>query len=127
MFRKQREEKPRASDEDVVRIRQLRREGLATWTRGRLAKEFNYTPWFVRKTTALKSPDVRKAKAEMEEQSSMHQAKWGEKGLLYEEIGKKRKTCAPRPSQPFWWNSCRWYVQSIIMGLALEAYATGAF
>ncbi|KAH9933242.1 uncharacterized protein BXZ73DRAFT_89856 [Epithele typhae] len=38
------EARPRVSDEDVARIRTLRREDPATWTRGRLAKEFDCDP-----------------------------------------------------------------------------------
>ena len=90
-FQKQHGEKPRVSDEDVARIRQLRREDPATWTRGRLAKEFNCTPWFVGKITSLKGPDARKAKAEMEEEHAAHRAKWGERRSLYADIRKKRR------------------------------------
>ena len=90
-FRKQHEEKPRVSDEDIARIRQLRREDPATWTRGRLAREFNCTPWFVGKITSLKGPDRRKAQEAMEEEHAASRAKWGERKSLTMDIRKKRK------------------------------------
>ena len=90
-FRKQHEEKPRVSDEDIARIRQLRREDPTTWTRGRLAREFNCTPWFVGKITSLKGPDRRKAQEAMEEEHAASRAKWGERKSLTMDIRKKRE------------------------------------
>ena len=90
-FRKQHGEKPRLSDEDVARVRQLRREDTKTWTRGRLAKEFNCTPWFVGKIIALKGPDRRRALEERERAHEAARAKWGERKSLQMDIRKKRK------------------------------------
>ncbi|KAM5538699.1 hypothetical protein V8D89_007728 [Ganoderma adspersum] len=71
-FRKQREEKPRVSDDDIARIRQLRREDAATWTRGSEGVSL-------------------KAKAEMEELHTAKRAHWGERRSLHAEISNKCK------------------------------------
>ncbi|RPD77454.1 hypothetical protein L226DRAFT_544090 [Lentinus tigrinus ALCF2SS1-7] len=84
-------EKPRVSDEDIARIRQLRREDPQTWTRGRLAAEFNCTQWFVGKITSLKSADRKKVVAEVEKAHAANRDKWGERRKLNADIRKKRK------------------------------------
>ena len=88
---KEKGEKPRVSDEDMEKIRRLRREDPATWTRGRLAKEFNCTPWFVGKITSLKGPDRRKALEERDQEHEAARGKWGERRKLNMDIRKKRK------------------------------------
>ncbi|KAI0755263.1 mitochondrial ribosomal protein subunit L20-domain-containing protein [Daedaleopsis nitida] len=83
--------KPRVSDEDLAQIRRLRREDPATWTRTRLAQEFNCTPWFVGRVTSLKGPERRKAQEEMAREHEAARAKWGERRALNEDIRKRRK------------------------------------
>ena len=88
---KEKGERPRVSDEDIARIRQLRREDPATWTRGRLAAEFNCTQWFVGKITSLKRAERKKVVAEVEQAHAANREKWGERKKLSADIRKKRK------------------------------------
>ncbi|KAI0669212.1 mitochondrial ribosomal protein subunit L20-domain-containing protein, partial [Trametes maxima] len=88
---KERGEKPRLSDEDIAKMRDLRRADPVRWTRGRLAKEFNCTPWFVGKMVALKGPERRSALEEREAAHAAARAKWGERKTLQADIRKKRK------------------------------------
>ena len=88
---KEKGERPRVSDEDIARIRQLRREDPATWTRGRLAAEFNCTQWFVGKITSLKRAERKKVVAEVEQAHAANREKWGERKKLHADIRKKRK------------------------------------
>lgn len=83
--------KPRVSDEDLEKIRRLRRENPTEWTRGRLAKEFNCTPWFVGMVTSLKGPDRRQALEARDHEHEEFREKWGERRRLNADIRKKRK------------------------------------
>ncbi|KAI0769872.1 mitochondrial ribosomal protein subunit L20-domain-containing protein [Fomes fomentarius] len=84
-------EKPRVSDEDLEKIRRLRRENPTEWTRGRLAKEFNCTTWFIGKVTSLKGPDRRQALEARDHEHEEFREKWGERRRLNADIRKKRK------------------------------------
>lgn len=88
---KDRGEKPRLSDEDIAKIRTLRREDPITWTRRRLAKEFDCTPWFVGKLVSLTGSDRRRALEQREKEHGADRAKWGERKSLQADIRKKRK------------------------------------
>ncbi len=90
-LRKDKGEKPPVSEEDIARIRQLRREDPETWTRGRLAAEFNCTQWFVGKITSLKRADRKKVVAKVEEAHAANRDKWGERKKLQADIRRKRK------------------------------------
>ena len=81
----------RLSDEDVARLRQLRREDPQTWTRGRLAKEFGCSPWFVGQITSLKGPERRKALEERDREHTANRDKWGERRTMNAELRKRRK------------------------------------
>ncbi|KAI0771180.1 mitochondrial ribosomal protein subunit L20-domain-containing protein [Trametes elegans] len=88
---KDRGEKARLSDEDIAQLRELRRADPATWTRGKLAKKFNCTPWFVGKMVSLKGPDRRRALEAREQEHAAAKASWGQRKSLQADIRKKRK------------------------------------
>ena len=90
-MRKDAGERQRVSDEDLATIRRLRREDPNTWTRGRLAKEFNCTPWFVGQVTSLKGPERRAALEARDKEHAAFREKWGERRALNADIRKKRK------------------------------------
>ncbi|KAI0632438.1 mitochondrial ribosomal protein subunit L20-domain-containing protein [Trametes polyzona] len=81
----------RVSDEDIAKIRQLRREDPEKWTRTRLAKEFNCTPWFVSKVSSLTAAQRRQALQKREAEHAAAREKWGERKSLQQEVRKKRK------------------------------------
>ncbi|KAI9061325.1 hypothetical protein FKP32DRAFT_948908 [Trametes sanguinea] len=89
--RKDKGEKARLSDEAIAKIRDLRRADPVKWTRGKLAKEFGCSPWFVGKLITLKGPDRRRALEEREREHAEARAKWGERKSLQAEIRKKRR------------------------------------
>ena len=89
--RQEQPERERVSDADLARIRQLRREDPKTWTRGRLAREFGCSPWFVGQVTSLKGPERRAALAERDREHAANREKWGERRSLNDDIRKKRK------------------------------------
>ncbi|KAI8978800.1 mitochondrial ribosomal protein subunit L20-domain-containing protein [Trametes punicea] len=89
--RKDKGEKPRLSDEDIAKLRDLRRADPVKWTRGRLAKEFNCTPWFVGKLITLRGPDRRRALEERERAHAAARAQWGERKSLQADVRKKRR------------------------------------
>ncbi|KAJ8469632.1 hypothetical protein ONZ51_g8861 [Trametes cubensis] len=88
---KAREAHARLPDEAIAKMRDLRRADPATWTRGRLAKEFGCSPWFVGKIISLKGPDRRRALEAREKAHEAARAKWGERKSLQMDIRKKRK------------------------------------
>ncbi|KAH9890009.1 mitochondrial ribosomal protein subunit L20-domain-containing protein [Cubamyces lactineus] len=88
---KAREAHARLSDDAIAKMRDLRRADPATWTRGRLAKEFGCSPWFVGKIISLKGPDRRRALEEREKAHEAARAKWGERKSLQMDIRRKRK------------------------------------
>ncbi|KAI0357425.1 hypothetical protein OH77DRAFT_1502990 [Trametes cingulata] len=83
--------RPRLSDEDIAKMRELRRADPQTWTRGALARQFNCTPWFVAKMIALKGPERKAALEKREKEHEAARAKWGERKSLQADIRKKRK------------------------------------
>lgn len=84
-------EPERLSDEQVARLRKLRAEDPAKWTRGRLAKEFGCTTSFVMHVAALKPADRKKAKALRDAEHEKARSQWGEKKSMVREIRKKRR------------------------------------
>ncbi|KAH9851547.1 mitochondrial ribosomal protein subunit L20-domain-containing protein [Lenzites betulinus] len=83
--------KPRMTDEAIAKMRTLRREDPGKWTRGRLAREFDCTPWFVGKMVTLAGPERRRALETRDEAHAAARGKWGERKTLQADIRKKRK------------------------------------
>jgi len=81
----------RLSDEDVEKIRQLRRSDPQTYTRTKLAKMFGCTQTFVGAVAALKKSQRRAAIRKEEEKRSGERAGWSEKKTLVREIRAKRR------------------------------------
>lgn len=89
-----RAEKPqheRMSDDQIAKLRKLRAEDPAKWTRGKLAKEFGCTPSFVMHVAAMKSAERKKALALRDEEHEEARSKWGERKSIVRAIRKKRR------------------------------------
>jgi hypothetical protein len=87
----QKEESPRMSDEDLARLKYLRRSDPFLYTRGKLAKMFGCSPTFVGMVAPLKKSQCRATHKVLEEQHEKAKARWSEKHQIVMEIRKKRK------------------------------------
>lgn len=79
------------SHETMLKIRELRREDPARWTRGAVAKAFNVTTGFVFKTAALRPRDRKRALEKREEEHESFRSRWGEKKRMIKEIRQRRR------------------------------------
>ncbi|KAL6308431.1 mitochondrial ribosomal protein subunit L20-domain-containing protein [Sparassis latifolia] len=91
LLRTDKPQSPRLSQEDLLKIRKLRVEDPLTWTRSKLAKEFNCTPNFIGRAAAMKVRDRKKVLAQRDEEHEKARGLWGEKKSLFREIAKKRR------------------------------------
>ena len=89
--RKEKEQQPRLSDEDLIKLRELRFSDPLKWTRGRLAKMFNCTNAFVGSIAPLKKSARRTTYRIRDEEHERARAKWSERHALVKAIQKKRR------------------------------------
>ena len=81
----------RLSDEDVEKIRQLRRSDPETYSRQKLAKMFGCTQTFVGAVAALKKSQRKKLIRKEEEQFERQRGAWSEQKLMARAIRGKRR------------------------------------
>ncbi|KIL67853.1 hypothetical protein M378DRAFT_72661 [Amanita muscaria Koide BX008] len=81
----------RLSDEDVQKMRQLRRSDPQTYTRTKLADMFGCTQTFVGAVAALKKSQRKAVIRKEEEKMGTQRAGWSEKKVLVREIKAKRR------------------------------------
>lgn len=91
LFPRKRPEPPRMSDEDLAKMRQLRKEDPDTWVVSRLARKFNCTQTFVKLVAPLKPSQRKKKQAARDAEHARMREKWGERKALQNDIKQKRK------------------------------------
>ncbi|KAG6830388.1 hypothetical protein H0H87_008275 [Tephrocybe sp. NHM501043] len=91
LMRRELYQPPRASDQVVAKIRQLRRSDPNTYTRLKLAEMFNVTSNFVGAIAALKSSARRARFRIADEKNEKMREKWSEKKLTERAIRAKRR------------------------------------
>lgn len=90
--REQKEESPpRMSDEDLARLKSLRRSDPTLYTRGKLAGMFGCSPTFVGMVAPLKKSQCRAMHKELERVHEKARGKWSEKHQIVMEIRKRRR------------------------------------
>jgi len=87
----QKEESPRMSDEDLVRLKSLRRSDPVLYTRGKLAGMFKCSPTFVGMVAPLKKSQCRAMHKELERVHEKARERWSEKHQIVMGIRKKRR------------------------------------
>ncbi|KAF8635845.1 hypothetical protein AX15_000038 [Amanita polypyramis BW_CC] len=81
----------RLSDEDVEKIRQLRRSDPGLYTRSKLAKMFGCTQTFVGAIAGLKKSQRRAMITKEEERREKERASWSEKKQIVRAVRTKRR------------------------------------
>ncbi|KAF8158315.1 mitochondrial ribosomal protein subunit L20-domain-containing protein [Crassisporium funariophilum] len=82
---------PRMSDEDLEKMRELRRSNPTLYSRGKIAKMFNCTQSFVGQVAAVKKTE-RKALIKVRDQGhDANREKWSEKHSIVKAIRAKRR------------------------------------
>jgi hypothetical protein len=84
-------EPPRASDEVVAKIRQLRLSNPTEYSRGKLAKMFGCTESFVAAIAALKKPQRTALIRVRDQKHAEARGKWGERKSILRAISAKRR------------------------------------
>jgi hypothetical protein len=79
------------SDEDLARLKHLRRSDPLLYTRGRLAKMFGCSTTFIGMVAPLKKSQCRAMHKVLEEKHEKARERWSEKHQIVMEIRKKRK------------------------------------
>ena len=82
---------PRMSDEDLARLKDLRRSDPVLYTRGKLAKMFGCSTTFVGMVAPLKKSQCRAMHKVLEGQHERARERWSEKHQIVMEIRKKRR------------------------------------
>ncbi|PCH40008.1 hypothetical protein WOLCODRAFT_116483 [Wolfiporia cocos MD-104 SS10] len=90
-IRKDREQRPLVSDEDILEIRRLRLADPFTWSRTRLAEKFNCTPGFIGRVAAAKPSARKQILAKRDEEHETVRSQWGENKTFVREARRKRK------------------------------------
>jgi len=79
------------SDADFEKMRQLRTEDPEKYTRGRLAKMFNCSPFLVGQMAPLDAPTHREALDKREKLHEEVRNQWGERKQMIRAIRTKRR------------------------------------
>ncbi|KAI0084799.1 mitochondrial ribosomal protein subunit L20-domain-containing protein [Irpex rosettiformis] len=81
----------RMSQEDIRRMKDLRKSDPDNWTVTKLSKEFKCTTQFVRLMAPLTPSQRKKKQAARDAQHAEQRAKWGERKSLVRDIRQKRR------------------------------------
>lgn len=84
-------EPERMSQEDILKIRELRQSDPRSYSRTKLAKMFDCTPHFISKIAALPRPQRKRFAREIEAVHSAVRERWGERKATSIAIRQKRR------------------------------------
>ena len=82
---------PQLPEDEIMKIRRLRMENPALYTRRVLANSFGCSPAFVGYIAPLNRSEKRAALAKRDREHEKARARWGEKAAIIREIRRKRK------------------------------------
>ena len=88
---KPKEEPPRMSEEDIAKLKMLRRSDPLVYTRGKLAKMFGCTTTFVGMVAPLKKSQCRATHQVLNERHEEARRRWSEKHTIVKAIRAKRR------------------------------------
>lgn len=91
LFPDTRIEPERMSQEDIRKMKDLRKADPDNWTVSKLAREFKCTTQFVRLMAPLNPSARKKKQAARDAMHAEQRAKWGERKSLVREIRQKRR------------------------------------
>ncbi|KAI0693961.1 mitochondrial ribosomal protein subunit L20-domain-containing protein [Cytidiella melzeri] len=81
----------RMSQEDIRKMKDLRKSDPSTWTVSKLAREFKCTTQFVRLMAPLTPSQRKKKQAARDAEHELQRAQWGERKSLAREVRQKRR------------------------------------
>ncbi|KZT09349.1 uncharacterized protein LAESUDRAFT_723088 [Laetiporus sulphureus 93-53] len=91
-LQKPRPEQPKVlSDEELARLRELRKADPGHWTRRRLAKEFGCSPMFVKLVAPLSKQARRAATEKRESEHDEARSTWGPRKALVRDARRRRR------------------------------------